>query len=75
MKRNRAYLLHIRDAIASLEDYAGIGKEAYLATPHWQDAIIRRLEVIGEASNGSRPRCGTPIRECPGGVSAAYETY
>jgi uncharacterized protein with HEPN domain len=50
LKNDRVYLLHIRDAIALIETYSSAGKNAYLAAPEIQDAIIRRLEVIGEAS-------------------------
>jgi uncharacterized protein with HEPN domain len=27
-----------------------VGQEVFLATPHWQDATIRRLEIVGEAT-------------------------
>ena len=27
-----------------------MGREEFLTTPHWQDAVIRQLEIIGEAS-------------------------
>jgi uncharacterized protein with HEPN domain len=50
LKNDRVYLLHIRDAIALIETYSSSGKNVYLVTPELQDAIIRRLEVIGEAS-------------------------
>lgn len=44
MKTDRAYLLHIRDAIAKVESYATVGKETFMTISHWQDAIIRNLE-------------------------------
>ena len=47
---DRTYLLHIRDAINKIEEYASVGREEFLAKSHWQDAIIRRLEIVGEAS-------------------------
>jgi len=47
---DRAYLLHIRDAIHRIEEYSAVGREEFFAKPHWQDAIIRQLEVVGEAS-------------------------
>jgi len=43
LKNDRVYLLHIRDATALIETYSSAGKNAYLATPEIQDAIIRRL--------------------------------
>jgi uncharacterized protein with HEPN domain len=50
LKTDLAYLLHIRDAIGRIEEYAKAGREEFFATQHWQDAIIRQLEIIGEAS-------------------------
>jgi uncharacterized protein with HEPN domain len=50
MNRDRLYLQHILDAIARIESYVAVGRDQFLATPHWQDATIRQLEVIGEAA-------------------------
>lgn len=47
---DRTYLLHIRDAILRIEEYASVGREEFFAKTHWQDAIIRQLEIVGEAS-------------------------
>jgi uncharacterized protein with HEPN domain len=43
------YLLHIRDALDSIAGYTRGGKAAFLAEPMIQDAVIRKLAVIGEA--------------------------
>jgi len=50
MTRDQAYLRHILDSIKRIESYASVGKEEYLSNTHWQDAIIRNFEVIGEAA-------------------------
>ena len=50
MKSDLAYLRHILDAIEKIETYASVGREAFLATSHWQDAVIRQMEIIGEAT-------------------------
>ena len=47
---DRTYLLHIRDAIQRIEDYSRVGRSEFFAKTHWQDAIIRQLEIVGEAS-------------------------
>ena len=47
---DRTYLLHIQDAILRIEEYASVGREEFFAKTHWQDAIIRQLEIVGEAS-------------------------
>lgn len=49
MKDERIYLGHIRDAISDIRVYASVGEEAFLADRMRQDAIIRKLEIIGEA--------------------------
>ena len=50
MKGDFLYLSHIRDALVRIESYVAVGREAFLTTPHWQDAVIRQLEIIGEAT-------------------------
>jgi uncharacterized protein with HEPN domain len=50
MKRDHLYLHHILDAIYKIENYSKVGKEIFLSTDHWQDATIRQLEIIGEAT-------------------------
>jgi uncharacterized protein with HEPN domain len=43
------YLRHILDCIARIEDYVREGREAFLGDTKTQDAVIRNLEVIGQA--------------------------
>ena len=50
MKDDAVYLQHILDAIEKINSYAAVGKETFMTTTHWQDAIIRNLEIIGEAT-------------------------
>lgn len=49
MKDERVYLGDIRAAISDIKLYASVGEEAFLADRMRQDAIIRKLEIIGEA--------------------------
>jgi len=49
VKDDRVYLQHIRDAIGRILSYTANGRDAFLATPQAQDAVIRNLEIIGEA--------------------------
>lgn len=48
MTRDRHRLLHIRDAIARIREYMTTWEE-YSTDSKTQDAIIRNLEIIGEA--------------------------
>jgi uncharacterized protein with HEPN domain len=50
MKDDRIYLLHIRDAIQSILQYTSPGKDAFFEDRKTQDAVVRNLEIIGEAT-------------------------
>lgn len=50
MKDEQIYLRHISEAIEDIERYTAAGCAAFLADRMQQDAVIRKLEVIGEAS-------------------------
>lgn len=62
MSRDEVYLRHILAAIDRVEQYTSVGKAVFLITPHWQDATIRQLEVIGEATKhlSEATRSGRP---------------
>lgn len=50
-KDDNLYLIHILDATVKIESYLqGVNKEVYDSNTMIQDAIIRQLEVIGEAT-------------------------
>lgn len=49
MKDAAVFLQHIRDAIGRIETYTVGGRRAFLADTMVQDAVIRNLEIIGEA--------------------------
>lgn len=49
MSRSDAYLRHILDAIGNIERYVAVGHHEFMEGSHWQDAVIRQLEIIGEA--------------------------
>jgi uncharacterized protein with HEPN domain len=52
-------LRHILDAIERIEDYASPGRQAFDGESMRRDAIVRNLEVIGEAV----PRLSVDVRE------------
>ncbi len=46
------FIDHIRESIEMIETYTnGVTKELFLNTAQIQDAVCRRLEIIGEAAN------------------------
>lgn len=62
MKDPVVYLHHIRDAIARIEQYTTQGRQAFFEDLMVQDAVIRNLEVIGEAVRSLPPelKCRHP---------------
>ena len=50
MNPDELYIRHIIDALAKVTEYTGVVHETFLKDSHWQDAIIRQLEVVGEAT-------------------------
>jgi uncharacterized protein with HEPN domain len=59
MNRDTVYLRHMLDAADKIESYIAVGRETFLTTSHWHDAVIRQLEIIGEATK----RLSQPLRE------------
>jgi uncharacterized protein with HEPN domain len=59
MKDDTVYLRHILDAVAQIEQYLrGVSVDIYADNRMLQDAIVRQLEIIGEASgNLSKAFC------------------
>jgi uncharacterized protein with HEPN domain len=49
VKDDRIYLRHILEAIHDIQQYASVGRDGFMADTMRQDALIRKLEVIGEA--------------------------
>jgi uncharacterized protein with HEPN domain len=49
MKDPSIYLKHIRDAIGRVASYTAKGRNAFFEDSMVQDAVVRNLEVIGEA--------------------------
>lgn len=71
MKDDRIYLRHILEAIHDIEHYASVGRPTVMADKMRQDAIIRKLEVIGEtvknlSEKAKRERPEIPWRQIAG---------
>jgi uncharacterized protein with HEPN domain len=51
MKNHQTLAKHILDAISQIEQYTlNVGKDEFLLNFMIQDAVVRKLEIIGEAS-------------------------
>jgi len=49
LSRDELYLRHVLEAIEKIETYSQVGFDEFKAASQWQDAIIRQLEIVGEA--------------------------
>ena len=55
-KQTAVYLRHIRDAIAWIEDYTrDMDEEGFRKNHMVQDAVLKQIEVIGEAAKHIPP--------------------
>ena len=52
MKDERAYLTHAIEAIDAIADYTAAGQKAFFSDGKTQDAVIRNIEIIGQAVKG-----------------------
>ena len=55
MRDDRICLVEILDAIRKIKRYAGNGYSAFLTNQMAQDAIVRNIEIMGEASRALTP--------------------
>jgi uncharacterized protein with HEPN domain len=66
IQRLKAYLGHILEAIERCHEYVeDITEVAFLEDRKTQDAVIRTLEVVGEASNNIRKHYPEFVRQHP----------
>jgi len=56
MKGDRLYLVNIAESIELIEVYTRDGREAFFTARMAQDAVVRHLEIIGEATKRLTPR-------------------
>ena len=51
MKKDEPYVLHILDAVSSIRKFCkGKTKREFLANEMLREAVVRKLEIIGEAA-------------------------
>ena len=66
MKNDNFYVLHIHDSIKLINEYIkGYDKESFIIDNKTHDAVIRQLEIIGEASNKLSDKSQNIMLEIP----------
>lgn len=64
--RQNGLLRDILDSALRIREYlAGVNLEAFLVDPQRQDAVLRRLEIIGEAAGGLSPETRALFPDLP----------
>jgi uncharacterized protein with HEPN domain len=64
-RTERLYLADIRDAIDKILVYTSAGREAFLSDERTQDAVLRNIEIIGEAVRGITEETRSAHTEVP----------
>jgi uncharacterized protein with HEPN domain len=80
VNRDALYLRHVLDAVEKVGRYTLVGHAEFMAASHWQDAVIRQLEIIGEAVKRISPdvlgrRPGIPWRRTTGMRDVLIHNY
>ena len=71
-RKDREFLLDILDTVTRIRSYAeGMRFDDFIRDGKTQDAVVRNLEIIGEAVKISPFLSGMPIRKSPGKASPA----
>jgi uncharacterized protein with HEPN domain len=66
MKKDKAYIRHILDAITDIEKFIeGITQEEFYKNKEKQYAVLRALEIVGEATRNLSKELKTKYREIP----------
>jgi uncharacterized protein with HEPN domain len=64
-ERDRLFLAHILEAIADIESFVAAGREGFVADRKTQSAVVRQLEIIGEAVTNLSPALTARERGVP----------
>jgi uncharacterized protein with HEPN domain len=65
VSRDDLYLRHLLDAISRIERYVEVGYDEFMTATQWQDAVIRQLEILGEAVKRLSPETTSRRPEIP----------
>ena len=66
MKRDKVYLRHLLEAISNIEKFMeGVSKEDFFSNVEKQYAVLRGLEIIGEATKNLSDKLKTKYPQVP----------
>ena len=55
IERDRLFLGHILEAIADIEAFTAEGRSGFLTDRKTQSAVLRQIEIVGEATRNLSP--------------------
>lgn len=78
--RDELYLAHVLEAIAAIERFTAGGREAFFTNDMMQSAVIRQLEVVGEAVKNlsaelTQREAGVPWKQIAGARDRLIHGY
>jgi hypothetical protein len=73
-ERERRYLEHIAESIQLIDDYVRDGRPAFFEHRLVQDAVLRRLEILADATAQLSAGSRIGIARSGGGRSTAFAT-
>lgn len=65
MKDDRVYLINILECIEKIQFYTRDGQDEFMKSSLIQDAVIRNLEIIGEATKNISVELRNSYKEIP----------
>jgi uncharacterized protein with HEPN domain len=65
MKDGGLYLIYLEECICRIEAYTSDGRDALMASTLKQDAVLRNLEIMGEATKRLSPQLRESCQNIP----------
>lgn len=72
MKRDAVYVAHMQEAIRRIEENVADGYDAFMASHTLQDAVLRNLHTLAEATQRLSPELMQQYSEIPWKQIAAF---
>ena len=63
--RDLLYLRHILDSLERIDAHASFGRDISMSESHWQDAVTRQFEIVGEATKRLSPELRQQYPDIP----------
>ncbi len=65
IERDRLFLGHVLEAISAIQEFTADGRASFLADRKTQSAVVRQIEIVGEAVKNLSPELTGSERAVP----------